>query len=50
MDGQFRDDPSTGEDRFAREDVRRYSAWFSAVVIVGLVIIGLHYLFLKVVS
>jgi hypothetical protein len=48
MGEQLRDDPSTSEDRFARQGVRRYSAWSSAVVIVGLVvIIGLLY-FLKV--
>jgi hypothetical protein len=30
---------STVEDRFARQDVRRYSAWSSMVVIVGVVVV-----------
>ena len=32
-------DTSTNEDRFARQDVRRYSGWSSAVAITAIVII-----------
>ena len=48
MDPESQEDRSTIEDRFAEQDVRRYSAWSSAVVIVGLVVVlGLLYFFLK---
>jgi hypothetical protein len=48
MDPESQEDNSTIEDRFAEQDVRRYSAWSSAVVIVGLVVVlGLLYFFLK---
>jgi hypothetical protein len=44
MDPESQDDRSTAEDRFARLDVRRYSVWSSAVVIVGLaVVLGILY-------
>ena len=44
-DPESQENRSTDEDRFARQDVRRYSAWSSAVVIVGLVVVlGLLYL------
>lgn len=40
-------DTSTGEDRFARYNVRRYSGWSSAVVIAAIVIIvGLAFAYL----
>ena len=48
MDPESQEDHSTIEDRFAEQDVRKYSAWSSAVVIVGLaVVLGLLYFFLK---
>ena len=48
MDPESQEDRSTIEDRFAEKDVRRYSAWSSAVVIVGLaVVFGLLYFFLR---
>ncbi len=48
MDPESQEDYSTIEDRFAEQDVRRYSACSSAVVIVGLVVVlGLLYFFLK---
>ena len=48
MDPESQQDHSTIEDRFAEQDVRRYSAWSSAVVIVGLmVVLVLLYLFLR---
>ena len=44
MDPESQKNRSTVEDRFARQDVRRYSAWSSAVVLVGLVVVlGLLY-------
>ena len=44
MDPESQENRSTIEDRFARQDVRRYSAWSSAVVIVGLIVVlGLPY-------
>ena len=44
MDPESQENRSTVEDRFARQDVRRYSAWSSAVVILGLVVVlGLLY-------
>ena len=44
MDPESQEDSSTIEDRFAEQDVRRYSAWSSAVVIVGVVVVlGLLY-------
>jgi hypothetical protein len=44
MDPESQENRSTVEDRFARQDVRRHSAWSSAVVIVGLVVVlGLLY-------
>ena len=44
MDPESQENRSTVEDRFARQDVRRYSAWSSVVVIVGLVVVlGLLY-------
>ena len=43
-----REDRSTIEDSFAEQNVRRYSARSSAVVIVGLVVVlALLYLFLR---
>ena len=48
MDPESQQDHPTIEDRFAEQDVRRYSAWSSAVVIVGLmVVLVLLYLFLR---
>jgi hypothetical protein len=42
------DDPSTNEDRFARQDFHKSSSWSSAVAIVGVaVIVGLVYFFLR---
>ena len=44
MDPESQENRSTVQDRFPRQDVRRYSAWSSAVVIVGLVVVlGLLY-------
>ena len=44
MDPEAQEDRSTIEYRFAEKDVRRYSAWSSVVVIVGLVVVlGLLY-------
>lgn len=44
MDPESQENRSTVEDRFARQDVRRYSSWSSVVVIVGLVVVlGLLY-------
>jgi hypothetical protein len=44
MEPESHENRSTVEDRFARQDVRRYSAWSSAVVIIGLVVVlGLLY-------
>ena len=44
MDPESQEDRSTIEDSFARQDVRRYSAWSSVLVIVGLVVVlGLLY-------
>jgi hypothetical protein len=44
MDPESQEDSSTIEDRFAEQDVRRYRAWSSAVVIVGVVVVlGLLY-------
>ena len=39
MDPESQEDRSTIEDRFAEQDVRRYSALSSTVVIVGLVVV-----------
>jgi hypothetical protein len=39
MDPESQEDRSTIEERFAEQDVRGYSAWSSAVVIVGLVVV-----------
>ena len=48
MDPRSQKDRSTTEDRFARQDVRRYSAWSSAVAIIGFaVVFGLLYFFLR---
>jgi hypothetical protein len=48
MDPEPQDDRSTIEDRFAEQDVPRYSARSSAVVIVGMVVVlGILYLFLR---
>jgi hypothetical protein len=33
------EDSSTSEDRFARQDFRRYSHWSSAVAIIAVVIV-----------
>jgi hypothetical protein len=47
MDPESQENNSTVEDRFARQDVRRYSAWSTTVIIVGVVVVlGLIYLFL----
>jgi hypothetical protein len=46
MDPESQENRSSVEDRFARQDVRRYSAWSSVVAIVGLVVVlGLLYFF-----
>jgi hypothetical protein len=43
-EGGFQEDSATIEDRFAEQDARRYSAWSSVVVIVGVVVVlGLLY-------
>jgi hypothetical protein len=48
MEPEPRENRSTVEDSFARQDVRRYSTLTSAVVIVGLVVVlGLLYFFLR---
>ena len=48
MGPESQEDRSTIEDRFAEQDVGRYSAWSSAVVIVGvLVVLALLYFFLR---
>jgi hypothetical protein len=48
MDPESQEDRSTIEERFAEQDARGYSAWSSAVVIVGLVVVlGLVYFFLR---
>jgi hypothetical protein len=48
MDPEPQENRSTVEDSFARQDVRRNSAWSSAVVVVGLVVVlGLLYFFLR---
>ena len=48
MDPESQENRSTVEDRFARQDVRRYSAWSSAIVFVGLVVVlGLLYFFFR---
>jgi hypothetical protein len=48
MDPESQEDRSTIEDSFAEQNVRRYSARSSAVVIVGLVVVlALLYLFLR---
>jgi len=39
MDPESQENRSTVEGRFARQDVRRYSAWSSVVVIFGLVVV-----------
>ena len=40
-------DTSTSEDRFARNNVRKYSGWSSAVVITAIVIIvGIVFIYL----
>jgi hypothetical protein len=48
MDPESQEDDSTIEDRFAEQDVRRYSTWSSVVVIVGvMVVLALLYFFLR---
>jgi hypothetical protein len=48
MDPEPQDDHSTIEDRFAEQDVPRYSTRSSALVIVGMVVVlGILYLFLR---
>jgi hypothetical protein len=48
MDPESQEDSSTIEDRFAEQDVRRYSTWSSVVVIVGvMVVLSLLYFFLR---
>ena len=48
MDPEPQDDDLTIEDRFAEQDVPRYSTRSSAVVIVGMVVVlGILYLFLR---
>jgi hypothetical protein len=48
MDPEPQDDGSTIEDRFAEQDVPRYSTRSSAVVIVGMVVVlGLVYFFFR---
>ena len=48
MNPESQEDRPTIEDRFADQDVGRYSAWSSAVVIVGvLVVLALLYFFLR---
>ena len=48
MDPERQDDDLTIEDRFAEQDVPRYSTRSSAVVIVGMVVVlGILYLFLR---
>jgi hypothetical protein len=48
MDPESQEDRSTIEDRFAEQNVRRYSTRSSAVVIVWVMVgLALHYFFLK---
>jgi hypothetical protein len=48
MDPESQEDRSTIEDRFAEQDVRRYSSRSSAIVIVGVVVVlALLYFFLR---
>jgi hypothetical protein len=48
MDPESQEDRSTIEDRFAEQDVRRYSNWSSVIVIVGvMVVLALLYFFLR---
>jgi hypothetical protein len=48
MDPESQEDRSTIEDRFAEQDVPRYSTWSSVVVIVGvMVVLALLYFFLR---
>jgi len=48
MDPESQEDRSTIEDHFAEQNVRRYSARSSAVVIVGLIVVlGLIYFLLR---
>jgi hypothetical protein len=48
MDPESQEDRSTIEERFAEQDVRRFSGRSSAVVIVGLVVVlGLLYFFFR---
>ena len=48
MDPESQEDRSTIEDRFAEQDVRRYSTWSSVVVIVGvMVVLALLYFLLR---
>jgi hypothetical protein len=48
MDPESQEDRSTIEDRFAEQDVRRYSTWSSVIVIVGvMVVLALLYFFLR---
>jgi hypothetical protein len=48
MDPKSPEDRSTIEDRFAEQNVRRYSTRSSAIVIVGLVVVlGLLYFLLR---
>jgi hypothetical protein len=47
-DPESSEDRSTIEDRFAEQDIPRYSTWSSVVVIVGvMVVLALLYFFLK---
>jgi hypothetical protein len=47
MDPESQENNSTVEDRFSRQDFRRYSVWSTTVIIVGVVVVlGLLYLFL----
>jgi hypothetical protein len=48
MDPESQEDRSTIEDRFAEQDVSKYSTWSSVVVIVGvMVVLALLYFFLR---
>ena len=48
MDPESSEDRSTIEDRFAEQEIPRYSTWSSVVVIVGgMVVLALLYFFLR---
>jgi hypothetical protein len=48
-DPQSGENHSTSEDRFGRQDHRRYSAWSSAAVIVAIaIVVGLLFIFVKI--